>query len=140
MLNQSHQTNKSKNNNSIEPDNGKAVVENKADSPSKRITYYKKKMQLNSFIIQKYIEKPLLIHKRKFDIRVWVIVSFTGKWHFFKEGYLRTSGSEFYLDENNPDNQYVHLTNNAIQKFSKTYGEFEDGNQMSFKNFQKYIP
>ena len=96
-------------------------------------------MQMNSFIIQKYIEKPLLIHKRKFDIRVWVIVSYTGKWYFFKEGYLRTSGSEFYLDDNNPDNQYVHLTNNAIQKFSKTYGEFEDGNQMSFKNFQQYI-
>ena len=94
---------------------------------------------MNSVIIQKYIEKPLLIHKRKFDIRVWVIVNYTGKWYFFQEGYLRTSGSEFFLDENDADNQYVHLTNNAIQKFSKTYGEFEDGNQMSFKNFQRYI-
>mmetsp|Transcript_28395 Transcript_28395/g.25123 ORF Transcript_28395/g.25123 Transcript_28395/m.25123 type:complete len:85 (+) Transcript_28395:482-736(+) len=43
------------------------------------------------------------------------------------------------MDDSNPDDQYVHLTNNAIQKYSKTYGEFEDGNQMSFKNFQKYI-
>jgi hypothetical protein len=57
----------------------------------------------------------------------------------FKEGYLRTSASEFKLDENDADNQYVHLTNNAIQKYSKSYGKFEDGNQMSFDQFQKYI-
>lgn len=90
-------------------------------------------------IIQKYIEKPLLIHKRKFDIRVWVFVSSTGKCYFFKEGYLRTSGSEFTLDEDNPDDQMVHLTNNAIQKHAENYGDFEDGNQMSYDDFQKYI-
>ena len=43
------------------------------------------------------------------------------------------------MDENNPDDQLVHLTNNAIQKHAKNYGDFEDGNQMSFENFQKYI-
>lgn len=112
--------------------------EAKHSSPTKS-NYGKKKFQMNSFIIQKYIEKPLLVYKRKFDIRVWVLVSNTGKCYFFKEGYLRTSGSEFQLDSNNADDQYVHLTNNAIQKHSKTYGEFEDGNQMSFKQFQAYI-
>jgi hypothetical protein len=90
-------------------------------------------------IVQKYVERPLLIYKRKFDIRVWVLVSSTGKCYFFKEGYLRTSGSEFSLDPENPDDQLVHLTNNAIQKYSKTYGEYEDGNQMSFRDFQNYI-
>ena len=94
---------------------------------------------MNSFIIQKYIEKPLLIHKRKFDIRVWVLVSHTGKWYFFKEGYLRTSGSDYKLDEANPDDQWVHLTNNAVQKNTKNYGEFEEGNQLSFKQLQQYI-
>jgi hypothetical protein len=33
----------------------------------------------------------------------------------------------------------VHLTNNAIQKNSKSYGQFEDGNQLSFNDFQKYL-
>ena len=94
---------------------------------------------MNSFIIQKYIERPLLINKRKFDIRVWVLVNHTGKWYFFKEGYLRTSGSDFKLDDSNPDDQYVHLTNNAVQRHAENYGEFEEGNQLSFKQFQNYL-
>ena len=48
--------------------------------------------------------------------------------YVFKEGYLRTSSSEFHIDLENVDDQYVHLTNNAVQKFSENYGEFEDGN------------
>lgn len=46
--------------------------------------------------------------------------------YFFKEGYIRTSSENFTTD--NVDNQFIHLTNNAIQKYSEKYGEFEDGN------------
>lgn len=44
-----------------------------------------------TFIIQKYIERPLLINSRKFDIRVWVSMTHEGDVFFFREGYLRTS-------------------------------------------------
>ena len=89
--------------------------------------------------MQKYIERPLLIHQRKFDIRVWVLVNYDYSVYLFKEGYLRTSSSEYNIDPNNPDDQYVHLTNNAIQKYSENYGSFEDGNQMSYQAFQRYM-
>ena len=56
-----------------------------------------------------------------------------------REGYLRTSSSEFAIDPNNPDDQYVHLTNNAIQQFADNFGEFEDGNQISYQQFQEYL-
>ena len=48
--------------------------------------------------------------------------------HYFREGYIRTSGSEYSIDLENVDNAAVHLTNNAVQKQLDSYGQFEDGN------------
>ena len=56
-----------------------------------------------TFVIQKYIEKPLLIHDRKFDIRVWVLVTQEMKIYFFKEGYIRTSSVKYSLDDESMD-------------------------------------
>ena len=91
------------------------------------------KIRSSTFVIQKYIEKPLLINNRKFDIRVWVLLTQELKLYFFKEGYLRTSSETFSLSEDNITKQFVHLTNNAVQINSENYGKYEDGNQMSFK-------
>lgn len=66
-------------------------------------------------IVQKYISNPLLINKRKFDIRSYATVtSINGnmKGYFYDEGYLRTSSREFTI--NNLSNKLVHLTNDAI--------------------------
>lgn len=70
----------------------------------------------------------MLLYGRKFDIRVWVLLNQDYDIFMFKEGYLRTSSSEFSIDLKNVDDQYVHLTNNAVQKYSEKYGSFEDGN------------
>jgi hypothetical protein len=56
------------------------------------------KIKFNTFIIQKYIEKPLLINKRKFDIRVWVCLTHDQDVYFFPEGYLRTCGTDYGID------------------------------------------
>jgi hypothetical protein len=71
-------------------------------------------MRENIFVIQKYIEKPMLINDRKFDIRVWVLVTHLMEVFVFKEGYLRTSSEKFNLSANLIDNPFIHLTNNAI--------------------------
>lgn len=92
-----------------------------------------------SFVIQKYIEEPLLINERKFDIRMWMLVTQELDFYLFKEGYLRTSSKKYIVDSNDIDNRFVHLTNNAIQVHGEDYGKFEDGNQMSFAAFQKYL-
>lgn len=33
----------------------------------------------------------------------------------------------------------IHLTNDAVQKKGQEYGKFENGNKLSFMEFQKYI-
>jgi tubulin polyglutamylase TTLL1 len=50
---------------------------------------------------------------------------------------VRSSGFEYGLD--NLSNKLVHLTNDAIQKYSDSYGKYEQGNKISFAEFQKYL-
>ena len=53
-----------------------------------------------SFVIQKYIEAPLLIKNRKFDIRIWVLVNHKMDVYWFREGYMRTSSETYNIDSN----------------------------------------
>ena len=94
----------------------------------------------HTYIIQKYIEKPLLYFKRKFDIRCYnLITSVNGnlKAYFYKDGYLRTSSKEF--DINTLQNPSIHLTNEAIQKNYDDFGKYENGNKLCYADFQKYL-
>ncbi|KDO24551.1 hypothetical protein SPRG_10366 [Saprolegnia parasitica CBS 223.65] len=73
------------------------------------------------WIVQKYIENPLLVCNRKFDIRQWVFVT---SWNpltvwFYMDCYLRFSSEEYQVDD--LSDQYVHLTNNSIQKFGDNF-------------------
>lgn len=93
-----------------------------------------------TFIVQQYIENPLLYNKRKFDIRCYMLLtSINGiyKGYWYQEGYIRTSSKEFTVK--NLANKMVHLTNDAVQKKSDDYGKFESGNKISFNEFQRYI-
>ena len=67
-----------------------------------------------SKVVQKYIERPLLLNKEKFDIRQWVLVT---SWepldiYVFSGAYLKICGNEFNLK--NLADQYSHLSNFSI--------------------------
>ena len=78
----------------------------------------------------------MLYKNRKFDIRMWVLLTPKKEVFFYKKGYLRTS-SEIY----NPKSKdpYVHLTNNCLQQFGHNYSQFEEGNTVPLEHLQDYI-
>lgn len=97
-------------------------------------------MKEHTVIIQKYITNPLLVNQRKFDIRVFAMVtSINGvnQGYYYQEGYIRTSSREFDLEE--LDDRFVHLTNDAIQKHDEEYGKYEFHNKLSYTDMNKYV-
>ncbi|KAL4510195.1 hypothetical protein ABPG72_010388 [Tetrahymena utriculariae] len=81
-----------------------------------------KSMELQ-MIVQKYIENPVLIKQRKFDIRIWVLVT---DWNplaiwYFDECYIRFSADSY--STKNLSNKFQHLTNNAISKKKAQQGQ-----------------
>ena len=96
----------------------------------------------STVIIQKYISNPLLYRGRKFDVRVFCLVtSINGKMKafFYKDGYLRTSSKEYQLTASTLGNKFIHLVNDAVQKHGEDYGKYENGNKLSFDEFQDYL-
>ena len=86
-----------------------------------------------TYIVQSYIEKPLLYQKRKFDIRHYMMLTCINgkvKGYFYKDGYLRTTSSEYNLKTNCGK---IHLTNDAVQKNLPDYGKYEKGNKISYE-------
>ena len=88
------------------------------------------------WVIQKYLEKPLLYKDRKFDIRVWALFTSKNEVFFYKTGYVRTSSNKFTLKDGN---NYVHLTNNCLQQFNNAYGKYEEGNTIDLLDWIEYL-
>ena len=59
------------------------------------------------FVSQKYIERPLLVRGRKFDIRQWVLLAAIRpvRAFWYEQSYLRFCSTQFTLD--NLDDRYV---------------------------------
>ena len=92
--------------------------------------------QSNFIILQKYIERPFLYNGRKFDIRIWVLISHKMDIYIFKEGHLKASSVNYSL---NNKNSFIHLTNYSLQKYNKNFSKYEIGNEISFETFQNFL-
>jgi len=90
----------------------------------------------NIVVVQKYIEKPLLYFGRKFDIRIWVLLTHKMEVYMFNEGHLKICSVDYNINSN--DN-YSHLTNYSFQKKNVNFSKYEYGNEVSFDDLQNNI-
>eukprot|EP01028_Stygiella_incarcerata_P004942 TRINITY_DN2135_c0_g1_i1.p1 TRINITY_DN2135_c0_g1~~TRINITY_DN2135_c0_g1_i1.p1 ORF type:complete len:460 (-),score=107.88 TRINITY_DN2135_c0_g1_i1:918-2297(-) len=69
-------------------------------------------------VIQRYVERPFLIGGKKFDLRLYCLVTCYAPLtaFLFRDGFCRFSGSRYTLDPASLGDVFVHLTNHAIQK------------------------
>ena len=76
-----------------------------------------------AYIVQRYIENPYLVGGKKFDIRLYVLVtSFSPLVAFmYRGGFARFSHTRYSSDPADIANNFVHLTNVAIQKTAENY-------------------
>jgi len=71
-----------------------------------------------AMVIQRYVNRPLLLDGYKFDLRLYVLVtSFAPLEAFlYSEGFGRFSTQLYSLDPSRLHDRFVHLTNASIQK------------------------
>lgn len=69
-------------------------------------------------IVSLYVDRPLLINDKKFDMRIYVIVtSFNPlRVYLYDEGLARFATEPYTNDQDILKNKFVHLTNFSINK------------------------
>lgn len=69
-----------------------------------------------SYIVERYINNPLLIYGKKFDLRIYVLVtSFDPlKIYIHRDGLVRRASEKY--DPSNFSNRFSHLTNYSVNK------------------------
>jgi len=76
-----------------------------------------------TYVVQRYIENPYTIGGKKFDCRLYVLVSSFSPlqvW-LYRAGFARFSGTRYEASKGTVSNLEMHLTNVSIQKSTAAY-------------------
>lgn len=94
-------------------------------------------------ICQVYISRPFLIDGYKFDLRVYTLITSCDplRIYIYDEGLVRFATSRYHEPTGvNSTNVFMHLTNYAVNKHSRTYNmDDESGSKRKLSWFNNYM-
>mmetsp|Transcript_16544 Transcript_16544/g.28350 ORF Transcript_16544/g.28350 Transcript_16544/m.28350 type:complete len:446 (+) Transcript_16544:151-1488(+) len=93
-----------------------------------------------NYVVSRYIDRPLLIGSKKFDLRLYVVVTSYKPLTVYMSclGFGRFCSAKYTTEETELDNEFVHLTNVAIQKHGEDYNN-KHGNKWTLDNIRLYL-
>lgn len=96
---------------------------------------------VESYVCQKYVEGPLLIGGKKFDMRLYaLVVSYQPLiLYMHRQGFCRFSMSKYSSDKSDMTNLGSHLTNVAVQKHSGKAAYRRTGAKWEMHYFKRYL-
>ncbi|XP_068454763.1 protein polyglycylase TTLL10 [Clinocottus analis] len=88
-------------------------------------------------IVQHYIQRPLLLKGKKFDVRSYLLIACTAPYVvFFCHGYVRLTCDLYDPSSNNLS---AHLTNQYMQKKNPLYSQLKEDTVWSMESFNAYV-
>ena len=108
---------------------------------NKKVTDNYQNINVNDvYVVSKYIENPFLMGGKKFDMRIYCLVTTFHplKAYLYQQGFCRFCNEKFSVDVSDINNIYMHLTNVAIQKKYEKYQK-SNGGKFSLQNLLFYL-
>eukprot|EP00742_Colponemidia_sp_Colp-10_P004175 GILJ01004454.1.p1 GENE.GILJ01004454.1~~GILJ01004454.1.p1 ORF type:complete len:476 (-),score=67.04 GILJ01004454.1:192-1619(-) len=98
------------------------------------------RQQAEPYIVQRYVNNPLLIGGKKFDLRIYALVTSYSPLtiYLYRTGFARFTTTRFSMKADDIVNTYVHLTNVAVQKTADNYNE-RTGGKWDLRNLKLYL-
>ena len=92
------------------------------------------------YVVSRYIDNPLLVGGKKFDLRLYVLVtSFKPlKVYLSDLGFARFCNVKYDFEDVDLDNKYMHLTNVAVQKHGEDYNSTH-GNKWALSKLRLWL-
>ncbi|XP_060132187.1 inactive polyglycylase TTLL10 isoform X2 [Zootoca vivipara] len=88
-------------------------------------------------IVQRYIDKPLLLEGKKFDVRSYLLIACTCPYMlFFGHGYVRLTCLNY---DPKSEDLTSHLTNQYVQKKNPMYSHVKEETVWRMERFNTYV-
>uniref|UniRef100_A0A8C5SUH5 Tubulin tyrosine ligase like 10 n=1 Tax=Laticauda laticaudata TaxID=8630 RepID=A0A8C5SUH5_LATLA len=114
------------------------TLQAKLQSTEDEPTYKKLPYKLpQARIVQRYIDRPLLLEGKKFDVRSYLLIACTVPYMvFFGHGYVRLTCLNYDPKSNDLTS---HLTNQYVQKKSPIYTHVKEETVWLMERFNNYV-